>query len=68
MAKGIRGSTIPRTISSGRCLNRLLARYVEGRGVLARPGFAAMKATQKERLFAEWLDPPEGHRNAMDAE
>jgi len=48
--------------------NRLLARYFEGRGVLAGLDFVAMKETQTEGLFAAWLELPEGQRNAMDAD
>lgn len=48
--------------------NPLLARYFEGRGVLAELNFVAMKETQTEGLFAAWLELPEGQRNAMDAD
>jgi len=39
--------------------NRLLARYFEGRGVLAGLDFAAMKETQTEGLFTAWLKLPD---------
>ncbi len=48
--------------------NALLARYFEGRGVLAGLDFGAMKEAQPEELFAAWLELPEGQRNAMDAD
>lgn len=48
--------------------NALLARYFEGRGVLAEVDFATLKETRTESLFAAWLELPEGQRNAMDAE
>ena len=48
--------------------NRLLARYFEGRGVLAELDFATIKETRPDELFAAWLALPEDQRNEMDAE
>ena len=49
--------------------NALLARYFEARGGLfSKLDYSAMKETKPDQLFAAWLDLPEDHRNAMDAE
>ena len=48
--------------------NALLARYFQGRGVLADLDFAAMKEAQPDKLFEAWLELPDGQRNTMDAE
>lgn len=48
--------------------NRLLAHYFGAHGALAELDFAALKETQPEALFAEWLGLPESQRNSMDTE
>ena len=48
--------------------NALLARYFQGRGVLADLDFSAMKEAQPDKLFEAWLELPDGQRNTMDAE
>jgi hypothetical protein len=39
--------------------NALLARYIQGRGVLDHLNFTTMKDTQPDTLFAAWLELPD---------
>jgi hypothetical protein len=48
--------------------NALLARYFQARGLFGDLDFSAMKETQRDELFAAWLDLPDSQRNEMDAE
>ncbi|HYW91869.1 MAG TPA: hypothetical protein VFA95_05295, partial [Gammaproteobacteria bacterium] len=48
--------------------NALLARYFQGRRLLADLDFSAMKETKLDALFNAWLALPEDERKAMDAE
>src|ERR1019366_4394599 len=48
--------------------NGLLARYFQGRGVLADLDFAALKEAQPEDLFTAWLELPDDQRKPMEAE
>jgi len=45
--------------------NALLARYFHARGVFNDLDFTAMKEGKPDELFAAWLTPMEGQRNAM---
>ena len=48
--------------------NALLARYFQGRGLFTDLDFAAMKEGKPDALFTAWLELPDDHRHAMDAE
>ena len=48
--------------------NALLARYFQGKGLMADLDFAAMKQGKPDALFDAWLELPDPIRSKLDAE